>query len=70
MQTHATRYLARSTTNIRMIYCTDGEFHHETECGPLGFCAKLYKTERGALAVRGGTVTAHRCNELGIELAR
>ena len=27
-------HLARSTTNSRMIYCTDGEFHHDTQCGP------------------------------------
>lgn len=60
-------YLTRSTTNSRMIYCTDGEFHHDTQCGPGGFCAKLYKTARGAAAVRGSTVTVHRCNELGVK---
>lgn len=65
--TNATRYLARSTTNSRMIFCTDGAFHHETQCGPNGFCAKLYKTERAAATVRGGTVTVHRCDARGVE---
>lgn len=61
-------WLARSTTNTCMVYCTDGEFHLDRQCGPGGFCAKLYRTRRGALAVRGGTVTAHACDERGIEL--
>ncbi|HEU4727715.1 MAG TPA: hypothetical protein VFT22_07495 [Kofleriaceae bacterium] len=67
MNTDETRYLARSTTNYRMIFCTDGEFHDEAECGPNGFCARLYKTARRAAAVRGGTVTVHRCDTFGVE---
>jgi hypothetical protein len=64
------RFLARSVANPAMVYCTDGEFHHELQCGPGGHCARLYKTERGAQAVRGGTVTVHPCDERGIERGR
>jgi hypothetical protein len=53
-------FIVRSQGNPKMIYCTDGDFHHETQCGPGGFCAKVCKTERGARAVRGGTVIVER----------
>lgn len=61
-------FIARSVANPAMVFCTDGEFHHETQVGPGGWCSKLYKTRRGAAAVRGGTVTAHACNDQGIEV--
>lgn len=62
-----TRYIARSTTNPVMVYCTDDDFHHEKQCGPGGFCARIYRTHRGASAVRSGTVTVHACDERGVE---
>lgn len=41
-------YIIRSRLNPKMILCTDGEFHAEIQVGPGGWCAKVYKTERGA----------------------
>lgn len=64
-----THYMVRSSTNAKMIYCTDGDFHHEMQCGPGGFCAKLYKTSKGASAVRNGSVTVHACNSDGVDHA-
>lgn len=43
-----------------MIYCTDGEFHHDMHVGVGGWCARVYRTEAGARAVRGGTVVVQR----------
>lgn len=62
-----TRFLVRSSLNSALIYCTDDEFHHETQCGPGGFCAKLYKTVKGASAVRDGSVSIHKCDRFGVE---
>ena len=59
------RYLVRSTVNPKLVLCTDGEFHYDAACGPGGFCAKLYKTEKGALATGRGT--AHKCDAQGVE---
>lgn len=59
--TNDTGYIVRSNLNTAMLFCTDGDFHHETQCGPGGFCAKVYKTERGARAVRNGQVLVQRC---------
>lgn len=56
-----TGYIARSKDNTKMLRCTDGDFHHETQCGPGGFCARVYKTQRAARAVRGGSVLVQRC---------
>ncbi len=50
----AVGYIVRSAINPAMIYCTDGHFHADKQCGPGGWCAKVYKTERRALMVRNG----------------
>lgn len=47
-------YLVRSSINPAMIYCTDGQFHPERQCGPGGWSAKLYKTKTNAVKVRSG----------------
>lgn len=52
-------YIARSNTNPKYIYCTDGSFEHEDYIGPgTRRSAKVYKTRGGAEKVRGGTVRA------------
>lgn len=62
-------YLVRSTINSKMIYCTNGEFHHDMHVGPGGYCAKLYRTERGAARVRGGVqISVHECTSRGVQL--
>lgn len=61
-----TRYLVRSKTNPMLILTVSGEFISESQCGPGGHCAKLYKTRRGA-EKSGTSVTVHRCNDQGIE---
>lgn len=64
-----TRFLVRSLLNPSMIFCTDGEFHCESIVGPGGFCAKLYKTRRGAEAVRSGeNIAIRQCDERGVEV--
>ena len=63
-----TRYLVRSGVNPALILCTDGEFHADAQVGPGGWCAKLYKTRRGADAVRGGdAIIVRGCDEFGVE---
>lgn len=63
------RYLVRSAHNPSLVFCTDGEFHHQDYIGPgTRKSAKLYRTERGAAAVRGGhMITVHKCDRYGVE---
>lgn len=59
-------FIVRSKINPKLILCTNGEFMTEALVGPVGFtvrgtaikgyAAKVYKTRRGAEAVRGGQV--------------
>lgn len=68
MRTPRTRYLVRSNINPAMILCTDGEFHAEGTIGPgTDRSAKLYKTRRGASAVRDRDVDVRPCDEYGVE---
>jgi hypothetical protein len=60
------RYLVRSQANPKLILTVSGEFVPESLCGPGGFCAKLYKTLRGAENA-GANVTVHPCTEYGVE---
>jgi hypothetical protein len=53
----ARKYLIRSRVNPALVLCTDGEFHAEVQVGPGGWCAKIYKTERGADASAAGRGT-------------
>ncbi len=57
---NSTGYVVRSNLNPKMIYCTDGDWHHEIHCGPLMWSAKVYKTARGARTVRSGAVLIQR----------
>ena len=41
-------YIVISNINPALILCTDGEFHAKSQCGPGGYCAKVYKTDAGA----------------------
>lgn len=59
----STGWIARSSTAPKMIYCTDGEFHHENQCGPGMFCARVYMSEKVASKVRGGTVTVEKIKQ-------
>lgn len=61
-------YIARSAEHPRRILTTGGEMLDESLLGPGARCAKVYKTERGALKSRDG-MTAHAVNEAGIEIA-
>ena len=65
------RYLVRSAVNPSLVYCTDGEFHHEGSVGPgTRRSAKLYRTQRGAAAVRSGdSIIVRQCDERGVEVA-
>jgi hypothetical protein len=62
-------YLVRSTTNARNILCVDGEFYDESLVGVGRRAGRVFKTERNALRVRGGAVTAHPVNAHGIEIS-
>jgi hypothetical protein len=48
------RYVVRSPLNPKLVLCTDGELHVESQVGPGGYCAKVFKTERGAKAALPG----------------
>ncbi len=60
------RFLVRSKNNPKLILTVLGEFVAESLCGPGMYCAKLYKTRRGAER-SGAEVTVHPCTEYGVE---
>jgi hypothetical protein len=60
------RFLVRAKTNPMLILTVSGEFVPESLCGPGGYCAKLYKSRRGAENA-GSNVTVHPCTEYGVE---
>ena len=43
-----TGYIVISQINPALILTTTGEFHARGQCGPGGYCAKVYKTEAAA----------------------
>lgn len=43
----ATKY-AIKMPGTGSLWCTDGEWHHESICGPGGYCAKTWATRAGA----------------------
>lgn len=64
------RYLVRSQLNAKLVLCTNGEFIHEDYIGPgTNYAARLYKTQRGALAVRNGQVLVSKCDRFGVEVS-
>jgi hypothetical protein len=67
--TNTTRFLVRSSINPCLVLCTDGEFYSDRTIGPgTDRSARIYKTRRGADAVRGGVgILVRACDERGIE---
>lgn len=66
--TNKTRYMVRSSINPALVLCTDGEFYADRTIGPgTGRRARIYKTRRGAEAVRGGDAIVRACDEFGVE---
>lgn len=61
------RFLVRSKANPKLVLTVSGAFIPESLLGPGGYCAKLYKTRRGAEKA-GAHVTVHPCTENGIEV--
>lgn len=57
-------FLVRGKINPTLILTTSKDFVWERLCGPGGYCAKIYRTRRGAENA-GGTVRP--CDKHGVE---